>query len=371
MPITGGIPLPGSGIDAFLNALQTAQDNRLKQARLAESTRYHQYLNDYRDLQAQRLANKTASEQDLASRAFGSSSNNTNLSPIDNTNLSNMRPGDSYIIGSNQAPSGSQNQPLSGSSPSESAPNLQDRLDKGETITIRPGDPRQAGKNMFPGATIGGIKIPEVKTSIQDGVRYDTYPNGEVRAFKVGKSSDEKNQDKLNQKRAGDLIAGGNLLNKYSQNAVALSNLLSKKDVTGNIPALQNFLNLSGEDVGTFNENATPLVGSLAKDISQRGGAVVAKMAQAAKPQLSKSRAYNVGVLNSLHKQTYRSYQEAKQEYESITGKPYPIKLDKFYDKVKIISPKGHEAVVSQENADAAAREFPGTKIAGNIYGQD
>jgi hypothetical protein len=151
-----------------------------------------------------------------------------------------------------------------------------------------------------------------------------------------------------------------------------LTDLLSKPNglfgVTGNIRKLQDVFNLGGENTGKFNENSTPLVGELSKELSSRGGAVVSGMSAAAKPNLAKSEEYNRSVLNELARQTYRSYIESKNEYERINKKPYPIEIPNFLKRVKVISPNGHVVIKSPEEASQLVSKYKGSKILGSAY---
>lgn len=226
--------------------------------------------------------------------------------------------------------------------------------------------------------TSSNDRTQQAKSILQAfGVLHQTPEEKEESDIRVAKAksdqdvaaSAQEEQNKSNIQRSQDLIETGNLINKYAQHSIPLSLLLEKKNVTGNIPAFENLLNLGGEDVGKFNENATPLVGQLAKELSTRGGAIVSGMASAAKPMLRKGRAYNLGVLNELHKQTYQAYKAAKEEYEHINpGKTYPIKLPKFYERVRIQSPLGHIAIKSPEDAKMLLKKYPGSKIIGLAY---
>jgi hypothetical protein len=247
---------------------------------------------------------------------------------------------------------------------------LQERLKSGEEVVIRPPtNPRMAKWDKLAGQTVMGIKIPKVQSETKDGIRYDVYPSGLVKARKEALSATEQEQQKVDIKRAKDLEETGKLINKFSQHSEALTDLFENKGLhTGNLAALRNWTNMPAKHVGTFMENSTPLVGQLSKELSQRGGAVVSGMAAAAKPDLKKPDDYNKEILNELHKQTYHDYQAVKAEYERITGKEYPIKLSKFYEKVKVQSPHGVTAIRSPEEAEKLVKKYPGSKILGNAY---
>ena len=177
-------------------------------------------------------------------------------------------------------------------------------------------------------------------------------------------------EDKRKQKVMADMVDTGKLINKYSQHGEAISELYDTgKFHTGIGTWGATKARNAPEHVGIFTENAMPLVGQLATELSSRGGAVVSGMAMQSKPDLSQSDQYNKEILGQLHKQTYRAYKEAKQTYEEASGgKEYPIKLSKFYDKWKVQAPHGAVVIKTKEEAERLAAKYPDAKILGNIY---
>lgn len=140
-----------------------------------------------------------------------------------------------------------------------------------------------------------------------------------------------KKEDELNLKKIEEYLSAGDIVNKYSPNLETIHGLLTEDPwTTGNIAGVKNLAHMGGEHQGQFNAATLPLVGKLAKDISQRGGAVAAGMATAGKPSLWQSNATNLGLTKQLIEESLNTYNEAKKGYEELTGKSYPKKLPKF-----------------------------------------
>lgn len=145
------------------------------------------------------------------------------------------------------------------------------------------------------------------------------------------KTAEAKEESKLKNKKAEEYLGTGEIVNKYAPNLKKIHNLLEKNEsLTGNVAGLRNMLHLSNEEQGEFNAAALPLTGKLAKDISQRGGAVAANLAQMGKPGIWTSHAGNKGLTKQLISAAIQDFNEAKNNYEKATGKPYPHKLDPF-----------------------------------------
>jgi hypothetical protein len=391
------IPFPKPGHEVLAEGFSKMLENLMKQKQLQNEAEYRNAnlkLAAQREAREQKLspiyekyygsmakeheesAEKKREEQKIGQRIWGEPSQQNqdilsgqpNVTQEDRQNVSQMKPGESYVIGSRpkQQPSPLNNQ-------SSSPQNNEEKFNNGEEVMVTPPrSPQHAIMDQFPGSTIGNKKIPDIHSKTEDGVRYTYYPSGQVMKQKVGPSYEDKEQKKADIKYSKDLIETGKLLNKYTQHIETLTDLLDKPNglfgATGNIRKIQDFFNLGGEDTGKFNENATPLVGELAKELSSRGGAVVSGMATSAKPNLSKSVDYNKSVVNELAKQTYRAYQESKKEYERINKKPYPIEIPNFLKKVKVMSPKGHIIIKSPEDANQLVYKYKGSKILGSTY---
>lgn len=158
-------------------------------------------------------------------------------------------------------------------------------------------------------------------------------------------------QAKGNFKKATDIENTADTLMQYAFNNEKISNILDRnKNATGNIPALQNYLNLGGTDSGEFNNLSIPMQGQLAKELSNRGGAVVAKLAAGGKYNLAKNNEYNTGIRKSTTNDIINTYDTLNDRYKRLTGKELPQKLSPFYDKWRI-SNASPRAAPSNSNA--------------------
>jgi len=141
-------------------------------------------------------------------------------------------------------------------------------------------------------------------------------------------------QAKANTKKATDLEDTADTLMQYAFNNEKISDILDRNlNATGNLPAFRNFLNLGSEDTGEFNNLSIPMQGQLAKQLSTRGGAVVAKLAQGGKYNLAKSHDYNTGIRKSTTNDIINTYDTLNDRYKRLTGNNLPQKLSPFYEK--------------------------------------
>lgn len=260
-------------------------------------------------------------------------------------------------------------------------PSLQ-TLKMGQGMTVRPpSDPRKAMWDRAAGMTIRGIKIPDIKTHTADGIEYRTYPSGKMEAFKVGPNAEEKaslaidaaqqkEEGKIRAKQSQDLVNEGRLVSKFASHVAGINDLLEKnKGISGYKEAGKKFIGQGSEYAGEFSAHQVPLVGSLAKEMSKAGGAVVSRLAQASKPQLHQKYDYNKALTNTLMKDAYRGWKDLKNNYEQMNpGKEYPEKLPKAFDKVKLKTPDGKTFIKSEAEANKFKAEHPELEIEGNIY---
>jgi hypothetical protein len=197
---------------------------------------------------------------------------------------------------------------------------------------LRPGNPRLAKLDSVAGIVPG---IPKPVTHSEEGMIYTTYPSGRMTVQKIPgtQTPAEKEQSKSDIKKSQQLEDTADSLMDYAYNNEKISDILERnKNATGNIPALRNFLNLAGEDAGEFNNLAIPMQGKLAKDLSNRGGAVVAKLAAGGKYNLAKDHAYNTGIRKSTTNDIINTYDLLNERYKRLTGKELPQKLSPFYE---------------------------------------
>lgn len=176
------------------------------------------------------------------------------------------------------------------------------------------------------------------------------------------------NEAKRESKKEEEYLNAGDIVNQYSGNLEKIYNLLnSDPGVSGNIAGARTSLHTGTENQGTFKGATVPLIGKLAKDISSRGGAAVAGMAQAGKPGIWESHASNVGLVKNLIDESIKDFHNAKESYESMTGKEYPKKLPKFLQQfenkegsefVRFKAPDGsHTVRIPVDKADMFASD--------------
>lgn len=149
-------------------------------------------------------------------------------------------------------------------------------------------------------------------------------------------------QRKSNIKEAKDIKQTSKDLISALRDVQGIENLYEDKDeaVTGFFPGLANKLNMSSSSkLGQFNERATRLQASLARMISQRGGAVAAQIAAQGKPSGWKSKEYNLGITSSMKENIKKEFDNLNKEYKEITGKELPYELDDIvHDQVKKVA---------------------------------
>ena len=163
-------------------------------------------------------------------------------------------------------------------------------------------------------------QTPQQKANMQEQAKVDVATRSAQ-----AKSDIKKNQEYLD---AGDYV------NKFAPNMENIHNVLTKDPyASGNIAGARNLINMGSENQGTLVGNALPFVGSLAKDMSTKGGAVVAKFAQAGKPGPWTSHDTNMALNKNLIEEGINAFNTAKKNYEEGTGKSYPKQMHPFLKK--------------------------------------
>ena len=117
MPITGAIPLPETGMDAFLKQLQLGQENRIqgghldlaKQQEMRQQQLMPYLIEDYkRKAQQARIQEQMMREfgfigsEGNTNSSAGTAQQFNNLPSSDQRNIGNLQPGQSYVIGQGQ-----------------------------------------------------------------------------------------------------------------------------------------------------------------------------------------------------------------------------------------------------------------------------
>lgn len=256
-----------------------------------------------------------------------------------------------------------------------------------QEVTLKPGNPRLDKLDKVAGL-VPGIPKPETHFT-PNGMMITRYPSGRVTMQNTGvpgmktvnqetpeerqtrevSTAISKEQGIGNAKKTQDYLTAGDTINEYSGNLETIYKLLNKnRNLTGNVAGLKNMAHLSNEDQGKFNAATVPLIGKLAKDISTRGGAVVAGMATAGKPGIWKSHQENMGLTKHLIEEAIRSYNNAKKGYEKITGKSYPKEMPAFLKQyqasqgVKVTSPNGKIIRFPEDKVDEFLKDHPDHK---------
>lgn len=281
-----------------------------------------------------------------------------------------------------------------GSPPPQGSPfaQMQERLNNGEEVLIRgPLPGKNPALNEYAGQTRLGIKVPDLKTREVDGIQYTTYPDGSVRAYKIGPSYEEKEQMKLDTAQT-KLQAASNI--KASDKAEDNGKIASKSasyiktmvDEFINDPKLTSAwysvpiagpiaAKAGGKGLGRFDAAAAQYQAEAAKLASTRGGIGIVNFMKTTKPDRENSPERNVGMIIANAEKVQQIYNDEKSEWERKNpGKKYPIDDPKVLeyaqrllnkDTVTIIDPSGKEHVILRNHLDAALAKHPGTRVKG------
>ena len=127
------------------------------------------------------------------------------------------------------------------------------------------------------------------------------------------------------------LLEAGRSLKSVVERAHGIDALLEENpSLTGYKAGFKSLLNKPGKKVSELIEKSGNLQSAIGRLASQRGGAAVLKWAEKVKPSVWKDVESNKGMTKSIIEDTMNDFQEAKDEYESLTGKSYPIKMPKM-----------------------------------------
>jgi hypothetical protein len=223
-------------------------------------------------------------------------------------------------------------------------PNLQTLKQGQQMVLAPPQDQKKAGWDRYAGMKVGGIQIPATSSRVEDGIEYRTYPSGMQVATKVGPSYEEKlafseqakeerAKAQLNEKdtikRRGDIRAASKNFMTLLEHASNIDEILEKHpNITGLGTPLKVKAGFGSGPQGRLQANIMPLVGPLAKQMSDRGGAAVAGFAATGKPGLGNSPDYNKEMTSEIIKEGLRTFDMLKQEYEEL-GMKFPYELPK------------------------------------------
>lgn len=300
------------------NLTQYRQGSLQQQAKdLAQRTAYENALLGFKKQEEQRAAQKAIQEQMIAQRLFGGT-NQEAVTPTDAQNIAQMKPGDSYVVGKNQGLA----QQSSETPQKTNLKDMQSRLDSGEEFIVKPGDMSRAQWNKFAGSKLMGIKIPDIRSQIVDGVQYNTYPNGEVRAIKVGMTPTEKEQSKSDVKISGDIEKGIPHLQSGWETLNLLKALIKETKPGGPVVGRLASLGLVNDEIlGAMQGLAGKVQGDVSRFNVSRPGVGSLKWAENIKPSQSKPWKYNLGLASSGLINLKNDYEAEDKIYYKATGK--------------------------------------------------
>lgn len=365
MAVTGAIPLPKpndfgeqSMFDSIMrNKYQKSQIDLAQQQEARNREMMPYIMQKYKDEQM-----KAQRENDIYNQFFGGgaqqqepSQQTPGISQTDQAQMNAMRPGDSYVVGSGQRPTqgvpqnSMQGMPTPGQGMPTVAPQpMQDNAASdqigGEKV-IKAGDPRKSVWDKFAGMTVPGtsIRIPDIKTKIQNGMQYDTYPSGKVVATKVGNTDEEKAEIGLNaaeqkEQKKADIKAKKedddffSHLSQYADNNEAIARIFNRNpSVTGLLPWAKKKFKMGDKDYAAVNRLAAPMVGDLAQELSKKGSVFALQMAKEGKYDPTQPADYNQGILEQNNDAIVRDYNRRAAVYRERFGKEPPYKLPQYY----------------------------------------
>ncbi len=378
-----GLPVPKTMIQAFMDSRNKRIQNELREAQIknymgqATMRPYEMKLKQAQAEEAMYNAHAMREFQNiLHGGSDGSESNDQNFSGGNiNPSQGIQTPPPGNFSGGNPP---SNNQPAGnvsgGEVPMQQQPGIAPQQGSaGKWVTVNPGNPKLYGQDRLAGMSLKGMSVKPTQSWEANGVRYKEYPSGRLMAMKIGETQEEKRgldvkQKKVEEENAADIKKSNDLVDvadfiiKQGGHAASLSDFYKKGYHSGPFNATRKWAKNAPEGAGIFSANATPLIAGPTKELSQRGGAIIAGMVQGSKPDYSQHDPYNKEILNDIHNKQYIAFQEAKKQWERLNpGKTFPKKLPKFYDKVRIVSPRGHEIIKPTEQLEAIINQFPGS----------
>ncbi len=231
-----------------------------------------------------------------------------------------------------------------GNQPPQGSPfnQLQQRLNSGEEVLMRSSLPGKEGLDELAGQSRLGLKVPDVKTKIVDGIEYRTYPSGKQTALKVGPNEQEKakihreeaeiqEQAKANTKVSSDIRKSARELKSMHDRALKLRKMLEENpNLTGVTKGTMASANISQDKkLAEFIQTTRKLQADMGRYGSQRGGAQALKWAEKSKPGEFRSGKFNLGMINSIIEDAESDYENLNTEYTDMNQHSLPIKLHK------------------------------------------
>ncbi len=440
------IPMPQNGMDAFLTGMTQSQSifDSLMKNRMSP---YQIRLLEAQTKEAEAKANAMPAQMKIMQQFMGTSGgNNDNLTGTntpgtfdksgnattyntasnvpnpsqapnqDQQNISNMKPGDSYVVGSNrppqnawgmnknqlvnqanqdQAASDQQNnvlnpainpKPIAPQAPNAQNPmqqqpvqkntsEIHNDFDSGKEVDMSPGDPSKAFMDKIAqggaGLNFNGMSAkPEIKRQVNDGIQYTYYPSGRVTKQKIADTTDEKEQKTADRKISSDLETTAKSLlesGKYINNI----NDINQKKVTSGAYALPGGGLVAkfskNKDLGNLISDTSLLQASYAKAENTRAGIGLVNFFKNTKPDISNSPEINQGMLEANAQKVKNEFNLAKQDWERKNpGKQFPYQAPDFsrvLTKVTIVDSNGKTHPIDRDKIDEARKIDPGLKV--------
>jgi len=263
----------------------------------------------------------------------------------------------------------------------------QKQLSSGQEVVMQgPRNPNLEMWDKAAGMKFGNVQIPDIKSNIVDGIKYDTYPSGKIVAQKVGPSAEEKAQISL--KAAEDKEQAKSDIKEKKESRAFLKNLVeyaeSNKSVvdildrsheaTGVFPWSKKYFKMGSKDIGALNRLIVPMIGTLGHQLGQKGGVGVLGFAQGGKYDTSQPSEYNMGIKESQNDEIIRQYKHAADDYREKFKEEPPYKLPKYYDDweekrnkekgmITIIDHNGEEHEIHNTRLGEARKIDPKLKV--------
>jgi hypothetical protein len=205
-----------------------------------------------------------------------------------------------------------------------------ENLQMGQRMTLRPAqDPGKAKWDRMAGMQIGGIKIPDIQTRVDNGIEYKTYPSGMTIASKIGPSDIEKEEMKVNSKASTDIRKSAREIKSMHDRALKLRKMIEENpNLTNIFQGAKAYTNISNDPkLAEFIQTSRKLQADMARYGSSRGGAVALKWAERAKPSEFRNGKFNLGMINSIIEDSESDYGILNDEYSDMHKHGLSVKL--------------------------------------------
>jgi len=270
-----------------------------------------------------------------------------------------------------QQPQQVQQEPVQSTNPYQQ---LQQRLDNGEEVVVRPSTKGKEGWDNLAGTSRLGLNIPKVERRVVDGVEYRTYPSGKKTKTKVGPSTEEKAEialDTAKRKEQASLNAKESIKAETS-GSTALKSAEYLKNMTDQLlkdPKLtsvwygtpivgQIAKRMSGEGLGNFEGSAAAFQAEAAKLASTRGGIGIVNFMKTTKPSEDNEPKRNIGMLKANAAKIQGIYDDERKSWERKNpGQEYPIEDPKIVDYVNKLD-SINNSLPPKEHLEATAKKY-------------